>query len=246
MAGENTLFLWGERGLVTSMMLDLHARPLESGWQPFIAECVPGVLLANIGSLCSVQAVVEPDFGNMGFGHPDGIIKLLFTSGARRVLLVEAKRGTYQASCKRAADRGQTSGFNSSMNGQFELNHCLALALSAFHEGHAELCEPKWILESRYAAERNRPLRGKNAGKLRYVKNHAVIKHLAGEFCALPIDGYFHLAITTDRMNPFEESSNEPFWPELYTDTCPSQNCWTERKRQFLWTSWFQDRELFR
>jgi hypothetical protein len=58
----------------------------------------------------------------------------------------------------------------------------VALALSAFHEGHAELCEPKWILESPYAAERNRPLRGKNAGKLRYVKNHAVIKHLVASF----------------------------------------------------------------
>jgi hypothetical protein len=46
-------------------------------------------------------------------------------------------------------------------------------------------------------------------------------------------------------MNPFEESSNEAFWPELYTDACPSQNCWAERKRQFLWTSWSKIESYF-
>jgi len=236
MTDENTLLLWGEQGLVTSMMLDLHALPLQSGWQPLMVECVQAIL-PEIGSLCSVQAVVEPDFGNVGFGHPGAIIKFGFTSGVQRVLLVEAKRGRYQASCKRAAERGQ-KGFNSKMNGQFELNHCLALALSAFREGYAALREDEWILDSPYSTERNSPLRGKNAGKLRCLKNRVVINHVVRGLCSLPVEAYFHLGITTDHMNPLEDPRSEAFLPELYSASCPSRNCWAEVKGRFLWTSW--------
>src|SRR5208337_5054340 len=89
------------------------------------------------------------------------------------------------------------AGYNSSLNGQLELNHCLALALSAFSEDQRVLCEPEWILHSPYGSERR--------GRLRCLKNPVVVEELAKPFSGLAFSSYYHLVITTDSSDPLDD-----------------------------------------
>jgi hypothetical protein len=47
-----------------------------------------------------------------------------FNDDSRAVILLEAKLGKYDEVCWAPRSRGQ-KGFNSKLNGQLELNHCL-------------------------------------------------------------------------------------------------------------------------
>ena len=172
---------------------------------------------------------IEPDFSNQGFGHPDAVIRLNFESGAARVIILEAKRLSYYKSCVPPSTRGG-AGYNSSLNGQLELNHCLALALSEFDESKHELREPDWILHTPYSIERR--------GKLRRLQNPAVVDELVRPLSGISFRDIRHLIITSDVSEPFSDSANEPVWPELYHPEFPFQNCWKQLRGQFGWSSW--------
>ena len=156
MSEGSDFFMWDERGLIASFFADLHQMQLQSpsSFSEFISVVeLPGEIEALQHDVKKVDFIIEPDFANTGFGHPDAVISVEFTSEPRVVFIVEAKRGAYTKACSPKANRG-TSGYNSSLNGQLELNYCLTLALSQFGSDDNELIEPEWILSSPYGVER--------------------------------------------------------------------------------------------
>ncbi|MBZ5616520.1 MAG: hypothetical protein LAO23_21125 [Acidobacteriia bacterium] len=226
----DSFVMWGERGLVASLFLDLYGSGNHAAWASFLLACGFDAALPWLKSpICSTSTIVEPDFSNEGFGHPDAISKFGFESHDPIVLIVEAKRLPFDRCCVSPATRGG-AGYNSSLNGQLELNHCLALALSEYANGDSILSEPAWVLHSPYAIERR--------GRLRSLKNRVVIDEVAKPFSGLPFRSYYHLLITTDESNPLDKPSNEPAWPELYHPDYPFQNCWKDLRSQYGWISW--------
>src|SRR4051812_6710591 len=85
------VYLWGERGLVASFFLDVSATPSFERWDAFLGL----IGFSAPGKVVAAWSVVEPDFGNKGFGHPDYVARLAFQGGAVAVLLFEAKLTTY-------------------------------------------------------------------------------------------------------------------------------------------------------
>ena len=235
---ENSFVMWGERGMVATAFLDLHQGATRDAWSSFLGACQFGTSTAWLNDrVASIRTVVEPDFSNEGFGHPDAIIKLIFESGNAAVVITEAKRLPFDRCCAAASTRGG-AGYNSCLNGQLELNHCLALALSEFRDDDSILSEPPWVLHSPYAIDRR--------GKLRSLKNRVVIEEIARPFSGLPFRSYYHLVITTDDSNPLEVVGNGPHWPELYHPDYPFQNCWPNLRDQFGWISWEAIAKLMR
>jgi len=224
----NSLVMWGERGLVATLLVDLNRSTESQGWEELFK-------LANLVSprpverFESVLVVVEPDFANTGFGHPDAILRFNIASADPIVFILEAKRLPFAKCSVPASNRGG-AGYNSTLNGQLELNHCLALALSEFKPDQQELKEPVWVLHSPYASERK--------GQLRSLKNPAVIEEVARSFSGLPFRSYYHVIITSDDLNPFENNDNASMWPELYHPDYSFQNAWPQLRAQFGWTSW--------
>jgi hypothetical protein len=226
---DQSLVMWGERGLVASLFVDLHAARLSEGWERLLANAGFAGGLWEGKRIDSIHAVVEPDFSNDGFGHPDAIFKIIFESGETIVFIMEAKRLPYTNSCSPSSNRAG-AGYNSTLNGQLELNHCLALALSEYREGQATLSEPQWVMHSPYGVERR--------GRPRALKNGAVIESVAKPFAGLPFLSYHHLIITPDLRNPFSSDINAALWPELFHPQYPFQNCWAQLRSQFGWLSW--------
>jgi hypothetical protein len=228
MLQKNSLVLWGERGLVTGLLIDLYRGSRSDRWRHFFEKC-SYVLPPVKTDVRSVSVVVEPDFSNEGFGHPDGIMKFELEDGATAVVILEAKRLPYGKVCAAPSNRGGI-GYNSTLNGQLELNHCLALALAEHQVGGLELREPDWILHSPYNSDRR--------SKSRSLKNQVVIEQIVRPFSGFSFRSYFHLVITTDRTDPFENFDNAGLWPELYHPEYPFRNCWKELRPQFGWASW--------
>jgi len=72
------VYLLGERGLVASFFLDLSAAPTFERWEAFL-----GLIGFKMpGRVTEAWSVVQPDFGNKGFGHPDCVARLGFEGGA--------------------------------------------------------------------------------------------------------------------------------------------------------------------
>jgi len=226
---EDTILMWGERGLVTTLLFDFHRARQSRGWGQFLEAfsfVAPGFTQHEVDS---VSVVVEPDFSNEGFGHPDAVMRFEFASHPPAVFILETKRLPYAKCCLPPSNRGG-AGYNSKLNGQLELNHCLALALSTFAKGQKELSEPDWILHSPYGIERR--------GKLRCLKNPVVIEEIAYPLTGIPFRSFYHLVITPDSSDPFDSPANEPFWPELYHPDFPYQNAWRQLRAQYAWASW--------
>ena len=182
------LYLWGERGLVAALFLDISADTSFKRWEQFVKL----IRFPGQGRLVGVWCVVEPDFGNKGFGHPDVVAKLTFEGGAEAVLLMEAKLTTcYNASWP--SSRRPRKKFNSKLNGQIELNHRLALALER-HDGNpdADLIEPTWLVGTDYITPNGLP---------RSLKDPAAVR-LATELAGRLSDNYHHVIITTDEEHP--------------------------------------------
>lgn len=230
MESKSSFIMWGERGLVATLLLDLYNSNNPDLWSAFLNACHFDAMLPWLKDpISSVSTVVEPDFSNEGFGHPDAIIRLGFESGNSAVVILEAKRLPYDRCCASPTTRGG-AGYNSSLNGQVELNHCLAVALSAYRDGDSILSEPSWVLHSPYAIERR--------GRVRSLKTSVVIEEIAKPFSGLPFRSYYHLLITTDTSNPLTNSGYEALWPELYHPDYPFQNCWNDLRSQYGWASW--------
>lgn len=115
--------------------------------------------------LKNVHVVVEPSFGNLGFGRPDAAALLKFDDQEDVVIFFEAKRGLYAEAAKLPVGRAR-KGFNSTINGQLELNHRLALALESWTSSTV-LEEAAWIWETPYAVS-----------KVRKVKHRDVVETL--------------------------------------------------------------------
>lgn len=214
---ENQFYMWGERGLVATFLLDLCLQSSPIAMLRFVEE----IELADGEPIefCPRQmwCMVEPDFGNRGFGHPDAVIVLENAPQDKIVVLFEAKRGTYYAAMK---SRGE-EGFNSSINGQLELNYRLTLALSVFSPKDKVLEETSWISDTRYET-------------LRKLKNPNVIEKVVKPISGLGLSSYYHVILTNDRTNPLMSGSS--ILPELYDEY--NNNRWDDLKSRFGWINY--------
>jgi hypothetical protein len=190
------VYLWGERGLVASFFLDVSAAPSFQRWEAFLEL----IGFQMPGRVTEAWSVVEPDFGNKGFGHPDCVARLGFESGAVAVLLIEAKLTTYRKASWPASKRLRKQ-FNSKLNGQIELNHRLALALQRYADGQDELREPGWVVESDYVTPNGHP---------RVLKDESVRRLVAARLAGRAADEYHHVTITTDEVAPALEAERQP------------------------------------
>ena len=188
--------LWGERGLVASFFLDVSAIPSFERWEAFLEL----IGFQMPGRVTEAWSVVEPDFGNKGFGHPDCVARLGFEGGAIVVLLLEAKLTTYRKASWPASRRLRKQ-FNSKLNGQIELNHRLALALEGYTAGQDELREPGWLVGTDYVTPNGRP---------RVLKDESVRRLVAARLAGRAADEYHHVIITTDEDAPAPEADRRP------------------------------------
>jgi hypothetical protein len=186
----------------------------------------------------AIHYIIEPDFANTGFGSPDAVIALEYLD-SRAGIIVEAKRTELVSACAPRSQRGQ-KGFNSTLNGQLELDYCLAMALSEYHEGDTELVEPEWVLSSPYKNERK--------GELRRLKNPAVLKDVVSLIGGLPLDCYYFLVITNDEQNPFlRVSGDDDYLPELFRPDLSGHtftDFWSEYRRRFGWLNYAKMQEF--
>lgn len=221
--------MWGERGLVATFFADLHLCGNLDAYNAFL----DGIEIPNPNfprTATRIISFIEPDFANTGFGHPDAVLRVE-SDKDEFVFILEAKRGCYLSACKPVSSRGvPRSGYNSSLNGQLELDYALALALHAFKENDSELVEPEWIKDTPYSMER------KEMGRRR-LKNQNVLRAVVNEICGLPLENYFFISMTNDRSNPYPSEGNNQVLPELFHPAFGVKNCWHEMKHQFGWVN---------
>ena len=227
---ETNFYYWGERGLVTTFFLDLLQNKNASGILDFISiiefQNKPNI---DHQTVKCIDILIEPDFSNTGFGHPDAIFSIQFFNGKKYVFILEAKRSTYIEAAKDKSSRG-TQGFNSCINGQMELNYCLTLALEKFRHGDRILIEPEWILETNYQDERK--------GVLRCLKKSGVINDVVSKLVSEPTENYFHIILTNDAENPFD-TTDKRYLPQLFIKKTVNgkldiYNCWNLIRRNQL------------
>ena len=220
--------MWGERGLVATLFMDLSAVADCARWIAFLQQ----IQFVNPGphidwkKVQRVWAVVEPGFGNRGFGSPDAVFRLEFADNRHVVVLLEAKLCGYLEACWLPAARGQ-KGFNSRLNGQLELNHRLTLALAAYQPANHQLIEPEWV-PTRYAATYP-------AGFRRRVNDPSVRQRLMEPL--INADSYLHVIVTSDNINPMTVDANTPLLPEIFIDA-QDGNQWNNERYRFGWTNW--------
>src|ERR1700693_5523645 len=134
---DSNYYMWGERGLVATFFADLHLCGNQDAFNAFL----DGIQIRYPHfprTTTRIVSFIEPDFANTGFGHPDAVLRVE-TDEDEFVFILEAKRGCYLNACKPISSRGiPRSGYNSSLNGQLELDFALALALEGFLENDSE------------------------------------------------------------------------------------------------------------
>jgi len=216
---RNDFFMWGERGLVTTFLLDLSSCCSSNILPIFLQEIELADKNRIVFAPQKIWCIIEPDFGKKGFGAPDAII--VFENGLEEkiVIIFEGKRTTYSKSSKNPSRRG-VRGFNSSINGQLELNYRLTLALSEFSPANQTLNEQPWISKTRYA-------------KLRKLKNLNVIENVVQPIAGLNLDSYYHIILTTDRTNPLIKNNN---LPQLFDKN--DYDKWDSFKSNFGWINY--------
>ena len=218
-----TTLMWGERGLVATFFAELGDDAIPR-WQQFLLEI--GFPYAN--EISDVWCVVEPDFGTRGFGKPDVVARISIGNGLPDfVLLMEAKRDSYRSSTY-PADQRDRAGFNSGANGQIELNHRLAMALSRFQDGDDCLTEEGWIRDSVYVQQN---------GQLQRLSDFVVLDQVVSRIAGLSIEQYIHVLIDTSPVHPFDDSvDDKDRQPAIYNGPI---NCWDEFvATRFYWVTW--------
>ena len=230
---KSTFSMWGERGLIATFFADLNQLAEPETINNFLqnVEFTETPMISSLPPI-AIHYIIEPDFGTKGFGSPDAVIALEYQD-SHAVIIVEAKLKAFVSACAPRSKRGQKgSKFNSKLNGQLELDYCLAMALSEYHDGATELVEPKWVLSSPYKNERN--------GELRRLKNRAVLEDVVSLICGIPLDQYYFLVITNDEQNPFLRVSDD-YLPELFKPDLSGlsfTNCWSEYCMRFGWLNY--------
>jgi hypothetical protein len=223
------VYLWGERGLVSSFFLDVSATTSFERWDAFLEL----IRFPAPGRVTAAWSVVEPDFGNKGFGHPDCVARLAFDGGAVAVLLLEAKLTTYHKMSWSSSKRLRKQ-FNSKLNGQIELNHRLALALQGYAEGQGELREPDWVVGTGYVTPNDRP---------RVLKDESVRRLVAAELAGRAADEYHHVIMTTDVDAPAPEAERRPLIV-VQDEAGPVPLPWERFTPRFHHCSWEKMRRL--
>lgn len=220
---------WGERGLVGALFHDLRSGNSVERWRDFIGLLTFSSQERPLRAVMRAHVVVEPSFGSQGFGRPDAVALIECELEGRLIIFFEAKLGTY-AEAARAPDRSR-AGFNSSINGQLELNHRLALALEAW-TSHTVLAEQDWILNTPYATT-----------KRRMVKKREVLDTLLAPISRMPSNSYLHVILTTDSSNPFEDTKIADYMPKIFLADAIDDQWATERSR-FGWVGFHKVVEL--
>jgi len=226
---KNSFLMWGERGLVTTFLLDLSSLKNPSDFSNFLER----IELADGKKINfepqKIKCIIEPNFGNKGFGHPDAIILFENTHQEKILIFFEAKITTYSQSRKNREEEK----FNSSINGQLELNYRLTIALSEFTSGNRILKEPSWIAKTPYINERYR--------KLRILKDEKVIEKIVKPIVDLNIDNrnYYHIILTKDYTNPLLTENN---LPQLFDKN--NEDRWSDFKTNFGWINFENFKQL--
>jgi hypothetical protein len=238
MSSNISFKMWGERGLVATFFMDLCQTPDLQAISDFL-EVAYNLKspIKDTGALEQFTCVIEPDFGNRGFGRPDAILR--FDCSSRSfVVILEAKLTGFAEACWLRSRRGEPT-FNSKLNGQLELNYRLAMALARFKDGMNMLEESKWVPQSPY-------------GDSRILKKDSVIKTLVPQFSDknLRLEDYYYLVVTTDEKNPFggakEQYLPQLFKAEMYDDDLTFVDRWQELKSQFGWLNYTEMLRIIR
>jgi hypothetical protein len=231
--------MWGERGLVATFFADLsqHGNGTVIEFLTEIVEFNPSLKI-NRTDVVSIDIIIEPGFGNQGFGHPDAVIVVCFKNKPKKVFIIEAKLSTYEKACMDNTDKSKEK-FNSSLNGQLELNYRLSIALSEFKANDARLIEPE-LISQKYDKDKRRKVYKK------YVLDKIVSK-LSGE-C---LRNYYYIVLINDKCNPFINISPNPnLLPQLFDED--GKDCWTDMQSQFGWVNYdkiegfLENKNLFR
>jgi len=230
---RGTYLAWGERGLVGTFLLDLCQLPLSIVTEFLRSTEFPGAPVFASQYLTSFKSILEPDFSNTGFGHPDAILIGTFDSD-RILVIVEAKRTSLEQASQSCCNRGSEK-FNSCLNGQLELNYCLTRALSKFKAEDTELVEPNWILSTPYNKERK--------GRLRSLKKGGVLRTIVDEIAGVKLKECYHLIVTNEPTNPFDVCESSML-PELFEQVLDEdgdwrcENRWSNLRSQFGWINY--------
>ncbi len=223
------VYLWGDRGLVSSFFLDLSANPSFERWDAFLEM----IRFPVPGRVTGAWSVVQPAFGNKGFGHPDCVARIVFEGGSIAVLFLEAKLTTYHKSSWPSSKRLRKQ-FNSKLNGQIELNHRLALALQGYAIDQDDLREPDWVVGTDYVTLNGRP---------RVLKDLSVRRQLAAELAGRAADEYYHVTITTDEDPPELVIERRPLIV-MQGETGPVPIPWERFVPRLHFCSWEKMRQL--
>ena len=225
---NNQFLMWGERGMVAMFFFELSKNAISNPEKELLKKFLERFeftedTLINF-SPQSMWCIIDPDFGNDGFGHPDAVFFFEDKSNKKKVFIFEAKRTPYSKSCWGLNRRGE-EGFNSCLNGQLELNYRLACSLQDFSaNNHSSLKEPEWITKSPYN-DKHSP---------RILKNKTVIANVINPIITGDNIEYYHLILTTDYKNPFTNDKN--VFPELYDSS--NINQWEKLKKYFGWINY--------
>jgi hypothetical protein len=225
--------MWGERGLIATFFADLHQLDDMAEVQSFLK--MAGLFQEQAeshGTPEKIYSIIEPDFGNKGFGHPDAILGIKY-SDRYIVVIVEAKRVNFEKACWTSSRRGEDK-FNSKLNGQLELDYRLAMAFSKFKKGDSDLTEPEWVLATDY--------KDNLKGRPRSLQKPNVLKDVVSLFSGEEFDQYYYLVITTDEANPLD-TVDKTFLPQLFNphlagNNLTFPNCWMEFRKQFGWLNY--------
>ena len=227
------LQMCGERGLISSFLIDLSKKPVSS-LIDFLSNTIEFKipLRLNPNNIKKIGIIIEPDLGKQGFGSPDAIIVLHWTTGERKVFIVEAKLSSFEKSCT-VNDRIE-KGYNSTLKGQLELNYCLSLALSKFKQSDSQLVEPDWIKGTPYVEERKSKPSLKS--QVRYLKKNSILKDIVPELSGISLNNYYHIVVTKEDENPL--IGNKAFHPDIYTEQHCSESQWHKVNNQFGWINY--------
>jgi hypothetical protein len=236
---ESNFLMWGERGLVATLFMDLVelSKKDNSLWVKFFNETIEIKEPLNLQKedIEKVDVIIEPDFGNAGWGHPDVVISMKVKGqDERKIFFIEAKRGTFEKACKNKANRSE-NGFNSSLNGQIELKYCFTRALIEWNNPKQQIEDPDWILGTEYDKDRN--------NNKRVLKNEHVLKEVIGEYgLKTTCKNYYYIALTQDTTNPLN-NLNKDIQPELFNNT--GHDCWNDlRQKQIGWFNFKKNKKI--
>jgi hypothetical protein len=140
-------------------------------------------------------------------------------------LILEAKVGDYLSASRLERER---KGFNSSINGQVELNHRLSLALARYTAGAAQLVEPEWVLN---CPQYDTPC----PDKPRYLLNRLVLERLVNMIGGLSLEQYHHVIVTSDETDPRTTIPEERRPKILLSEAVDG---WDGFVNRLHWTNW--------